>query len=229
MKFLRALVLAWLVAVVACATGCQAPLVQHPYTAQNLADSTFRVDITANAGELHMPLGSGTAWVWKTGEYSWLVTAGHVCKSEIPETGTVTLSYTIVGQDGSVHDAFVSRVSKDYDLCLMYSEPVGPGLDLSRVEPHYDDPLMAVGAPLGVYGCESDTPERCGMAPISRGHFAGGTLVSIQLYLGNSGSAVVSDFGVIGVFVKVYTDFPQLAFIEPLDHLRTFLNEPDQP
>lgn len=162
-------------------------------------------------------IGYGTAWIVKNEAVSFLVTAGHVC-----EDGT---SFTLTARDGTEYNALLVKKSPVADLCLLRSEfVIGPELMLSTEFPVYDEPVAAVGAPNGVYGCENGgTLDACGMAPISRGFYAGGNLVSMPMMGGNSGSAVFTSHGVVGVLVEGYRGFDSLSFIEPVDRLRTFL------
>lgn len=208
---MKSLLLALLLA--ACATTTPPPAVP-PVTVSLAAAATLRVNVQAYDGENEewVTEGYGTAWIARNEAVSFLVTAGHVCDGE---------GYTLTGRDGTEYNALVVKVDPAYDLCLIRSEYViGPELRLSAEAPTYDHPLAAVGAPLGVYGCEDGS---CGMAPISRGFYAGGTLVSMPMYGGNSGSAVFTEQGVIGVLVQGYRQFPMLSFVEPLDHLQAFL------
>lgn len=191
--------------------ACQVPAPAAQMSPTDARLSTFRVDLLGG--------GSGTAWVAANrDEKSLLVTAGHVCDD--------AAGWLLVGANGAAIRAWPVKLSAKFDLCLLSAEEtVGPPLTLAVEGPAYDEPLMAVGAPRGVYGCDSGASiARCGMAPISRGYYAGGTLVSMPMYGGNSGSAVFSNRGVIGVLVEGYPGAPTLSFIEPLDHLREFLD-----
>jgi hypothetical protein len=202
-KFLLALLL------ISCQVTASAPI-SAPLSPTDARASTFRVD-TAD--------GTGTAWVVANETAgSHLVTAGHMCRNPLTD-------YTLVGYDGKTYTAQLERVSATHDLCLLATDgAVGPALSISPLDPIYDEPVMAVGAPNGVYGCDSGaTIARCGMAPISRGWYAGGTLVSMPMVGGNSGSAVFTSGGVIGVLVEGYRGFDSLSFIEPRDHLLEFL------
>jgi hypothetical protein len=107
-------------------------------------------------------------------------------------------------------------VSTDYDLCALIAfEVVGPALPIARTAPYYDQPIAYVGAPATIYGDD--------MAPMFRGNYAGGSLVTAQTAKGASGSAVFTSDGVIGVLVGVSPRFDGLTFIESRTHLLQFM------
>lgn len=198
--------------------ACQFPAPAAPLEPVDARDSTFRVDRQAFDVDLDewVDAGSGTAWVARDREY--LVTAGHVCAG-------AGVSFTLVSASGIRTPARVVKTHPVYDLCLLVADsPVGPALEVAPADPLYDEDVMAVGAPLGVFGCDGGSSlDECGMAPISRGRYAGGNLVSMPMAGGNSGSAVFTSRGVIGVLVEGYRGFDSLSFIEPRSHLVNFL------
>lgn len=189
--------------------ACQIPAPHAPYSPIDARDATFKVETDS---------GSGTAWIVDTNaNRSLLVTAGHVCRDEE--------NFKLVASDGMSTYALKVKQHAKYDLCVLMAVPLGPALELSPVAPVYDEPVMAVGAPLGVYACTGGSSvDACGMAPISRGHFAGGNLVSMPMAGGNSGSAVFTQWGVIGVLVERYRGFDSLSFIEPAAHIVELLD-----
>lgn len=207
--------------------ACQAPLVKHPYSPTYAADSTFRVEaygsITGFDEEL---LWVGSGWIERNdGSFSHLVTAGHVCNTEHQDFG-VTVSFKLRDRFGNAYPVVVEKISDKYDLCEMVAPRLGEPLELAAEMPKYDEPIMMVGAPHGLWGCDNiitDESFECGMAPISRGSYAGGTLVSIPSTHGYSGSAVFTPLGVIGVLVAGYDGYDSMSFIEPLDHIKEFL------
>jgi len=204
--------------------ACQLPPPTAPSTpdpADVVANSTYRVDIEVLNGDVWEPGGSGTAWIAVNDSESHLITAGHVCKHD----PLVPTTYTLVSRDGTKTTAEIENQSAMYDLCLLSAAHISPALPIAAFDPVYDEPLLSVGAPLGVYGCDGgSTHDECGMAPITRGWYAGGNLVSVPMAAGNSGSAVLTAGGVIGVLVEGYRGFDSLSFIESRAHLLLFLH-----
>lgn len=213
--------------------GCSLPVPANPGPAPQMtvpfaADASFRINILQRFKEPKsdwVKVSSGTAWVVRNDNLSHLMTAGHVCDESDVEPG-VEQSYSISSRYGIDYSVKVERLHGTYDLCLVVAEQtVGPAMWLSPVAPLYDEPVAAVGAPLGVFACWGGSSiDQCGMAPISRGFYAGGTLVSMPMVGGNSGSAVFTADGVIGVLVEGYRGFDSASFIEPLDHMKDFLD-----
>jgi hypothetical protein len=200
-----------------------APQVTVPFAAR----ATFRINILQRfvGDEKWEAVSGGTAWIVRNDtDGSYLVTAGHVCDESEVEEG-VEQGYSLTAVSGTEYPVAVERKHSTYDLCLVRTpEVVGPTLPLADAMPVYDTPVAAVGAPLGVFGCwGGSSVDQCGMAPISRGFYAGGTLVSMPMVGGNSGSAVFTSSGVIGVLVEGYRGFDSASFIEPIEHLRDFL------
>lgn len=200
-------------------TACTAQPV-YPTQPADIVDSVYKIEAEDDFG----PLWSGTAWAYKSDDTGTiLVTAGHVCEPEFDEK----LHFVIEDRWGEKMLANSARISPKYDLCVVgTTKQLGSALHLAQHMPAYDEPVVMVGAPRGVFGCYSGTDiERCGMAPVSHGNYAGGTLVSLPSTHGYSGSPVLSAGGVVGVLVQGYDGYDSLSFVEPLDHLREFLNE----
>lgn len=211
--------------------ACQAPM--KPINPASAAESTFRVQVHSSIDASGLGLGTlehdsfGTAWVVANEQgVSQLVTAGHVCKDAevaVPDElggGTMPQAsvYTLMGRDGSLHMAEVDRDSEDPDLCLLTAfEIVGPPMPIAAIDPVYDEPVAYVGAPSIIWGD--------GMAPMFRGSYAGGNLITAPTAGGASGSAVFTQAGVVGVLVRVNSEFNGLTFIEPRAHLITFLKD----
>lgn len=221
------------IAVLALLVACQSPMA--PTAPANAAQSTFRVqvDSTVETGLLGLGLvvepgqSFGTAWVaFNDRDSSYLVTAGHVCAkgiAEIPkELGggflMVDTTYTLRGQDSAEYPADLYVRSDEPDLCILKTRTViGPAMFISGTNPYYDEPIAYVGAPAMVYGD--------GMAPMFRGTYAGGTLVTAPTAGGASGSAVFTSHGVIGVLVMVNRRFSSLTYIVSRQDLLAFLRE----
>ncbi len=195
------------------ATACQipAPTYVQPVDA---ARSTFKIVIQELAEGGVLDLGSGTAWVVKNeSDHSVLVTAGHVCD---------TNNYTLVAADGTKTPAFLVRKHETYDLCTVEAlHIVGPPLPIAPQDPVLYQGVFYVGAPNGVYGCDEEAV--CGYQPMYRGHYAGNDLITAPAFGGSSGSAILTEEGVVGVLVSGYRNFPHLIFMEPRSHLVEFL------
>lgn len=211
--------------------GCQAPVA--PSSPANAAHSTFRVQVdsvvdASSLGLGEVPLQSfGTAWViFNDRDASYLMTAGHVCEkalAEVPEElgggyVPVRTDYTLRAQDSSEYSAELYVRSDEPDLCLLRTRSViGPAMAVSAQDVFYDEPVAYVGAPAMVYGD--------GMAPMFRGTYAGGNLVTIPTAGGASGSAVFTSHGVIGVLVMVNRHLNTLTYIVPRSDLLGFARE----
>lgn len=209
---MKALFLALAVSIVSC--SCRVPPVEAPQFESDAADSTYRVQVVTPDG-----IGSGTAWVAKRDEFgSTLITAGHVCQDAV--------SMTLEDRAGNEHVLSTFIQHPIYDLCALISiEDLGPPLTISPLDPEYDEPVIYVGAPRGVYGCEDTLSGRyCGIAPIYRGVFAGGNMVTNPAAPGASGSALRTSRGVIGVLTSVVMSFNHETFFETRAHLVEFLD-----
>lgn len=193
------------------AAACQYPAPAAPVTPTRAVDSTFKVQLS---------VGSGTAWIASSArDMTFLVTAGHVCDGiGLALRLGLDPSIALVARDGSKHRAVFMRRSGVADLCLIVSSGyLGPALPVAPADPAYDQPVAYVGAPAGVYGA--------GAAPLYRGSYAGGNVVTAPTAPGASGSAVFTSGGVIGVLVAVSSSFDALTMIEPRASLARFLSE----
>jgi hypothetical protein len=205
------------------ALGCLQTGVRAPMTPDSVAQATYKVEtrvvvVTPNGDE--QITMTGTAWLARAGNAPDLITAGHVCAPEVSVMGVpLPIKYThlaLVDRRGVRIMVAVRVVDRENDLCLLTAlVPMTGALELAQADPAYGTPVMYVGAPLGIWGA--------GMAPLYRGDYAGGDLVTVPTAGGASGSAVLSSEGVIGVLVRVRTGFPQAAYIVPLADLRAFL------
>lgn len=161
-------------------TACQAPTYPvAPNNAEAQAKSVFLVS-TEN--------GTGTAWVLKNedGTGSYLLTAGHVCED--------SKEFTLTSRDGVEYHAYKLAESENPDLCALYAPAtVGLPLPLATNMPQYNEAMIVIGAPAGVYGE--------GMAPIYHVWYAGADLYTGPVFPGASGSPVISKDGVVGVLV----------------------------
>lgn len=183
--------------------ACQSP-VAYPVTPASAAASTFQlITRTAETGSM------ATAWVASNESgRSLLVTAGHACEDGPAE-------YILLGQHDERYIVFKLDRSDDPDLCtLLATEVVGPPLAVDVQDPYYDEPVAYVGAPQGIYGD--------GRAPMYRGNYAGGDMVTVIAAPGASGSAIFTSRGVVGVLVMVGR-MPGITLMVPRADLLAFL------
>lgn len=184
----------------------------YPVTPVAVAESTFRVDIAID----DKPLGFGTAWVVKYDEdtdYSFLLTAGHVCDMPVP------VKWYLRSKDDVVYKAteFVT-LSIEPDLCLLKIKGfLARPLHLARKEPKYGDPVAYVGAPAADWGE--------GVAPYVSGNYMGHGRISTATAPGASGSPVFTKNGVFGVLVTVDMRFHHFTGYVGLEAIRKFLDD----
>lgn len=166
--------------------GCQAPVQLEPtWHTEDTAKSVFKVKVDD---------GSGSGWVWKNrdGGGSWLITAGHVCEG--------STSFTLIDRVGTEWYAEKVMSGDTPDLCELWAPTVdaaaSPALPLALAMPAYDEALISIGAPAGVYGG--------GVAPVYHNYYAGGEKFTGPVYFGISGGPILSKYGVVGVVVAGY-------------------------
>ncbi len=199
--------------------SCQVPTDPvYPVTPQVAANSTFMVEVAVNS----IPIGYGTGWIVEnklgtndldTRVVSYLITAGHVCRT-LETPGYV--SYTLHGKDGQSIAAEIVKRSDDPDLCLLQAFiKLGPPLLIAQRDPYYGEPITYVGAPAVKWGD--------GMAPILHGFYSGGNLITIPTFPGASGSAAFTSYGVVGVVVAYDPRFHHLGYMVDRATLVDFL------
>lgn len=158
------------------------------------------------------PMWSGTAWKLSDTE---MVTAGHVCDTQGLKQSPWFRVYNDKGQSWP---ATVIAWENDagIDLCVVSASPPGPVMKLAPDMPAYDAELYYVGAPHGLW--------EDGMMPVYHGRYAGGQLAVIGGAPGASGSAILSDNGVVGVLVAGIAS-GNLVFFVPVHVLKWFLDK----
>lgn len=170
------------------------------------ANSVFMVEVYDGLNKL----GTGTAWIYSLGASdTYLITAGHVCSGD-----EVAKHFALVSRDGLVVTANEVYYSTSPDLCML-QVPGGLGYEIPLADrmPAYDEPVFTIGAPGGFFGD--------GSAPIFHGNWSGAGTFTGAGIPGQSGSPVLSAYGVVGVLTRGMAG--QLATVEPLGRIRAFL------
>lgn len=173
------------------------------------ADATYKiVAYDKEFMEGGEPIWSGTGW--KLTE-DLMMTAGHVCDG----AGGIRLQRG----NGKFYPAKIIayEYTDDIDLCMIKVNDVpGNPLWLASGMPVYDAPLLYVGAPHGIWA-------NGGMMPVIHGNYGGGNLANVAAAGGASGSAILSQAGVVGVLVSGYLDGSHLTFMITIDQIRDFI------
>lgn len=192
--------------LVSCGSANYRP--NYPVTGADAAESTFRLEVY---GEESRFLGSGTAWVVGVqAEYTYLISAGHVCANPS------ALTYKLHSKDDAVFAVEQTMYSEDPDLCLLkYHGRLARPLLIATEMPRYGDWVSYVGAPFGLYGK--------GAAPYYSGRYIGSKYVGVETAPGASGSAIWTPRGVFGVLITVDSRFHHVTGFVPLQELVNFL------
>ena len=202
------LVLSLLFALAACQVARAAPN-DGRVTTRDAASATYKiVAYDRNPFEGGEGQWSGTAWKLSD---TYMVTAGHVCH---PHLGfpPVFRVQNVGGQSWPV--AVVKyELDDEKDLCLLRASVPGESLPLA-IEPAFDQAVFYTGAPHGIWGD--------GVRPVYHGHYAGGNVVIIGGAPGASGSAVLTEHGVMGVLVAGI-ESGNIIFVVSVSDLRDFL------
>lgn len=204
----------------------------------------LRIEFPSSITLSHM----GTAWVLKTdGKRSLIMTAGHVCEGgweyhedADPLVGSPELnlpvishSHTLVTTSGKKITGLevvwdVDDLEKGADLCMLIADGVlGSGMPIASHDPPYGSDVRYIGAPRGVWGG--------GNPLIYPGLFSGrGDLFDYGEALilnmskgapGASGSPVIYDGQVIGVFNLISLRHDTTGTAVPWDVIRKFIDE----
>jgi len=163
-------------------------------------------------------------------EQSIVITAGHVCESDI-DSEKIALhsqSVTVLDFKGVEHDAHVIKASQDngkgsVDMCALWVPTLKQkGVDFSNFRPKAGQELYYVGSPSGIY----HPP----VAPVLMGIYSGqidasNSLTSIPAVGGSSG-AVVMDLNnkMVGVLWAAH-NFRNVSIMTSWDSTAIFLYE----
>lgn len=206
--------------------SCQvpAPAYVNPPRAQ---PSVFKITTSVDGVEQ----STGTAWI---AHYSldfnttFIMTAGHVCNADEPdEEGKRT--YELESRFGKKYEAtelkrmFLPRTGDDkdrwpVDLCLLMTQGyISQPLPIMDRDPIYGERVYYVGAPRGIWGN--------GEAPMYEGRYSGGELVTLTGTGGASGSPLFTEYGVFGVYVAGYRNYPGAGWFTSRENLVKFLDD----
>ena len=177
---------------------------------------------------------SGTAWVVKnTNKDAYLVTAGHVCGSDVyhSDIGDFPMKslYTIESASGKLKiKADVVKSDDDLDLCLLHVDyDVGQQLEFASADPVYGAEVEYIGEAGGIWGG--------GISPIYKGLFSGrGDLwnngnecltITMNLAGGASGSPLLYGGKVIGVITNMANNFHGIGTAVPWNTAKKFVDK----
>ena len=174
---------------------------------------------------------SASAFVVKTTLHgSYVVTAGHVCRNDLPsfyrpkENTKVVSVYKLYNVGGKQFSAVSLTYNMEIDACLMFSHDMLAGdvkpIRLSASKPEPGDKVYNLAAPIGIW--------RPGMVPILEGRFNGNSgghaFYSIPASPGSSGSMIINEDGhLIGLLHSVYTRFPIISLSTRYEDLTIFI------
>jgi len=157
----------------------------------------------------------------------WILTAYHVVKG----AGPIRAHFSTSEHKASVEiDCKIVHVDKSWDLALLEVEDVpyfARGARLGKDNPVVGDPLIIIGAPVGV----SDKTATVGFFAGSKGQW---WQTSNAVFFGNSGGGVYSanDERLVGICVKgigsMFSMAPNIALIVPLPEIKRFLKNAER-
>ncbi len=183
---------------------------------------------TCPVGE-YVSMGSGMV-VDFVENHQIIITAGHVCHSEVDEAkiSLSSQSVSVVDFKGIEHDAYVVKSSDDngkgkVDMCALWVPTLkSVGIKFSSFPPRAGQELYYIGSPAGIY----HPP----VAPILTGIYSGpidasNSLVSIPATGGSSGSVVMDlNNKMVGVLWAAH-NFKNVSIITNYDATAIFLYE----
>ncbi len=177
--------------------------------------------------------GSGIS-IGNTGDGTLVVTASHVCNTELsPPVKKVLGKHEVYLEVKTIHGAILraetihlSDLSETHlDLCLLHIKDLFlPGVKISKVPPQVGDQLFSISAPLGIF--EPPT------VPLFSGFYSGpvsdgvNAMITIPAAGGSSGSAVLNrKMELVGIIFATKVGFNQVTLTAKFDSLVKFLNK----
>ena len=163
----------------------------------------------------------------KTSKGSYILTADHVCKNDVPKIFT-SQDYNVDGDfkaldiDNNKYKAIIYDQSNDIDACILFAKALKkhPAIKLRERLPNIGDKVYNVAAPAGFFDKN--------MVPIFEGRYSGSIdghdIYTIPSMGGSSGSPVVDEKGyLIGMIFAVHRRFPMISFSPTTEDLYEFL------
>ena len=198
------------------------------YHSIEIIKCTEKYKTTCPTGK-YMSMGSGML-VKVVEEEKIVITAGHVCESEVDseKVSESSQSVSVVDFRGMQHEARVIKTSQDngkggVDMCALWVPTLtGKGIQFSQFRPKPGQELYYVGSPSGIY----HPP----VAPILTGIYSGqidasNSLISIPATGGSSGSVVMDlNNKMVGVLWAAH-NFSNVSIMTSWDSSAVFLYE----
>ena len=169
---------------------------------------------------------SGSAIIVESSkEWSWAVSAGHVCYPE-PQDNFVMLTdvWLMFGFDfyGQYEPIFMVALDQANDVCI-FRLPIGnlPAVPLAKKMPNIGEKVWLGAYPLGVYNP--------GHVPFFEGYYAGilegRASYTIPVTGGASGGGVVNKDGeLVGVISMAIDGFENITLVPKLENVQTLLD-----
>lgn len=166
----------------------------------------------------HMSMGSGLI-VNLIEDETIIITAGHVCQSEVEERMIAEhrQSVSVVDYTGKIHQAHIIKSSQDngkgaVDMCALWVPTLKQnGIKFSMFEPKVGQEVYYIGSPAGIF----HPP----VAPVLIGIYSGITDASNAMITapatGGSSGSVIMDLNnrMIGVLWAVHPDFHHATIV----------------
>lgn len=152
---------------------------------------------------------------------SLVITAEHVCSSDIPG---MNIEIMLTDLDGSDYKARVVAKDIKNDICMLTSKGLYKNyVKVSNVAPRPGDKLYNIAAPVGIFHVQ--------MVPIMEGRYNGITkydsaIYSIPAAPGSSGSMVLNEsFEIVGLIHSLHIRFRQVSIGPKYESIKTFIKE----
>ena len=160
------------------------------------------------------------------GDYSYLVTSGHVCDMNFGRIAALPgfkfeLEFYGLTLKMERHDFQVVALDRPSDLCLLRTKKLDlPPYKIAERPPAVGETVYNIAAPMGIF--------EEGMVPLFRGIYSGDShdrsIFSIPAIGGSSGSPVLNKKGeVVGVISAATVNFKNLTICSPLKAIKEII------